>query len=137
MDNNNDELDDDEHFRIVTSRLGCEDGEELICNFESRVEFTVDGNLMYKLSNDYGVDTNPGDGLVRFELNAEVEQGDNAYMDRVSVNFNVEKPYDDGSLPASTIGIIVGVVCAVVVLIIALGLLFYAKRKRKWCFKVS
>ncbi len=138
VDNNNDELNQDDHFRISEGRIGCQDRNSLICDYESRIEFTVDDELMEILSDEYGVDTNPKDGLVRFDLTIEVEQGDDqSYVDTQKVSMNIEKTYDNGSLPASTIGIIVGVTVAVVILVVALILLFYAKRRRKWCFKAS
>ena len=44
------------------------------------------------------------------------------------------KSYDNGHLKGSTIGIIVGVIAAVILLIAAIALLVFAKASGRWCF---
>ncbi len=143
-------------FRISTGSLGCKDRYGMICDAESTISFGVDDVLMEKLET-FGVETNPKDELVRFELNCDVEQvtkngytdflklmtvfffffapqGGSSFTQKLSVQINVEKSYDNGALPASTIGIIIGVILAILILLIAIAILVFAKRSGVWCF---
>ena len=79
----------------------------------------------------YNIETNPSNGLISFEVTCEVRQGGygSSYSEqqKYSMRVNVQKPYDDGNLTGSTIGIIVGV-------ILAIGILVFAKARNMWCF---
>lgn len=133
--NDNDDLENEDSnmFRVQSGSLGCEDRGNYICNYESTVTFTIDENLM-EFFETQGIDPNPKDGTVRAELNCEIQQGDNAFIDKVYVTLNIEKSYDNGALASDTIGIIVGVVVAVLLLVLVIGLLLFAKASNRWCF---
>ncbi len=129
IDNRGNDLDMDESgvFRVSEGVIGCEDDLGYICNRQSSITFGVDDRLMEVLDG-FGVDTNPEDETVRFELACDIEQYGTSFVQTVRVDVNVEKSYDNGALPASTIGIICAVVIAVVILLIVVCCLLMAKR---------
>jgi tetrahydromethanopterin S-methyltransferase subunit F len=112
---------------------GQEDPNGYIKNWESEIDFRIDDKFMIKLE-DFGVDANPTDGTVRFQLNCEVNQGSNSLIQRESVDIRIERKYDNGAIAADTIGIIVGVIIAVAILIVIVVLLLVAKSRKIWCF---
>ena len=89
--NNNDDLQEVDNFRINEARLSCEDRYSYICNMESKIEFTIDDKLMEYLET-LGIDVNPKDDNVRFELNCEADQGtSSSFVEQVSVELNIQK----------------------------------------------
>lgn len=69
---------------------------------QSSIEFTIDDRLMEFLE-QYGIDINPKDDQVRFELNCEADQGaDVSFTETVSVELRIEKRYLDGELEAGS-----------------------------------
>ncbi len=116
--------------------VGQEDPNGYIKNWESELEFRVDNRFM-NLLNDAGVESNPNDGVVRFQLNCEVAQGSNAYIQREYVEVRIEREYDNGALAADTIGIIVGVIIALAIIVIVVVILLIAKSRKIWCFAES
>ena len=131
-------------YRISEGTRNVEDYGGYIRNLESTIDFGIDERLM-EILDEYGIDTNPKDGIVRFELNCQIEQvletcklcmialtfahtqGTNFFVQRESVRLNIEKTYDNGALPADTIGIIVGCIFAVLLLIVAVAVLVSQK----------
>jgi len=120
----------------------------IIRDTESTINFNVNKDLLDYLETQ-NVITNPEQGNFNFDLTCQVDQsgggggggggnnnhgGGGNYQGPQTVTFQVQKSYDNGGLKSSTIGIIVGVVCAVVLLIIALGLLLFARSRNMWCF---
>ena len=141
--NTNSPLRDDNVFKIsdekgqVTRTYG---DQGVITDVESNIQFAVNQDLL-SLLQDEGVDTNPENGDFSFDLTCEVDQsgssssqGGGGFADRQTVRINVGKSYDNGALKSSTIGIIIGVVCAVILLVAAVALLLFAKSKNMWCF---
>lgn len=133
VDNNdNDDLEDDNHFDVSTGSIGSD--YDYIENYQSNLKFGIDDTLLEKLD-DYGIDTNPGNGMITFEITCEVQQGlSSSFQQRERMRINIQRPYDDGNLKASTIGIIVGVIIAVILLVVAIGVLVFAKASNRWCF---
>ncbi len=114
-------------FRVSTGSLGCDDDYGFICNMQSTITFSIDDRLM-EILDEIGVETNPEDEQVRFTLYVDVEQDATTFVQTYRVELNIEKSYDNGVLPASTIGIIVAVVVAVVILLVVVCILLMAKR---------
>ena len=77
--------------RISDSSVSSSDKYGFIKNFESTIDFDIDDNLMVFLE-EQGVDTNPKDEEVRFELNCAVEQGDQSYVQIVPIRMTVSEP---------------------------------------------
>jgi len=109
----------------------------IIKDMESSIDFAINQELLAYLKTQ-NIETNPEQGNFNFDLTCEVDQpgynnaGGNSGPH--TVTFQVAKSYDNGALKSSTIGIIVGVVCAVVLLVIAMGLLLFARSRNMWCF---
>ena len=58
----------------------------------------------------------------------------NGYLQTQEMRIQVDRQYDNGALKGSLIGVIVGVVCAALLLLVAIGLLIFAKANNQWCF---
>lgn len=134
IDNNdNNDLSSESHFRISPNLHSVDDKDEYIRNLESKIEFQVDEKLMEILEQN-NVETNNEDGRVSFRLTCEIEQGTNSFVDSGYINIDINKSYDNGILPASTIGMIVGIVLGVLVLVIVAALVLFAKASNTLCF---
>ncbi|TRY70922.1 hypothetical protein TCAL_16383, partial [Tigriopus californicus] len=134
IDNNdNNELSSESHFRINTNLESVDDKDQYIRNLESEIEFQVDDKLMEILEQN-NVEINSEDERVSFRLTCEIEQGTSSFVDSGYINLDINKSYDNGILPASTIGMIVGIVLAVLLLVIVAALVLFAKASGTLCF---
>ena len=79
------------------------------------------------------MDTNPEGEVIEFEPSSSVSQEGYGNSEITAVAVTIDKSYDNGVLPASTIGIIVGVILAFLLLLLAL-LLLCCWMRRCCCF---
>lgn len=150
---NKDRLEDDDVFQVSPRQTVRQYGYQgMIKDFESVLKFTVNQKLLERLRL-MRVETNPREGSFSFEIDCELEQGSygTGYSSgggsgggssggstggyRESIRVVVAKSYDDGGLKASSIGIIIGSLVAIVVLVAAVALVVFAKASRRWCFE--
>ena len=98
-----------------------------LCNFVD-----IDIHLFHF---SYGIDTNPENNRFEIEITCEVTQGNNnGYLQTQQMRISIDRQHDNGALKGSLIGVIVGVVCAALLLLVAIGLLIFAKANNQWCF---
>jgi len=102
----------------------------------SEMRFDVNDEFMDYLYNTHGIDPNPENGEINFDLECNVEQGASGEYNSESIRtrFNVKRVYFRDSMRAGTIGMIVGLVLAGLILIIVVMLLVFAKATERWCF---
>ena len=75
-------------YRVSEGSVSSSDKYGYIPNFESSIDFGIDDKLMEYLET-VGVEINPEDELVRFELNCEVTQGDQSYVQIATIDMKV------------------------------------------------
>ena len=110
-------------------------------DYESQLSMRVDTDLLNFLNTRANIDTNPEQGNFQFDLTCEVDQsgnggggGPSGGNSQQTITVMVTKAYDNGMMPASTIGIIVGCLVAGILVVVAIGLLLFARSKNMWCF---
>jgi len=113
----------------------------MIQDYESQLSMRVDTDLLNFLNTRANIDTNPEQGNFQFDLTCEVDQsgnggggGPSGGNSQQTITVMVTKAYDNGMMPASTIGIIVGCLVAGILVVVAIGLLLFARSKNMWCF---
>ncbi len=75
IDERENDLLGEDGFIVSEGVIGCEDRYGYICNLQSNIIFAVDDQLV-EILEDFGVDTDPEDGVVRFQLGCDVRQDD-------------------------------------------------------------
>jgi len=112
----------------------------MIQDYESQLTMKIDQDLLDFLNTRANIDTNPEQGNFQFDLTCEVDtsgnngNGGQSGNNMQTVTVMVTKSYDNGMLPASTIGIIVGCIVAGVLVVVAISLLLFARSRSMWCF---
>jgi len=112
----------------------------MIQDYESQLTMKLDTDMLEFLNTQANIDTNPEGGNFQFDLTCEVDTsatnrgGGGGAQTQEVLTIMVTKSYDNGMLPASTIGIIVGCLVAGILVIVAIGLLLVARSRNMWCF---
>ena len=108
----------------------------LIKDSVSELDFTVDENMLVYLRDQHNIDINPINGIITFDLECNIQQGNNGDYndDSVTTRVNIIRLYNSGKMRAATVGMIVGIVLAVLVVIFIVLITGFAKATERWCF---
>jgi len=124
-------------FRVSESEENSAgDPGRLIKDSVSELDFTVDENMLVYLRDQHNIDINPTNGIITFDLECNIQQGNNGDYndDSVTTRVNINRVYNSGKMRAATVGMIVGIVLAVLVVIFIVLITGFAKATERWCF---
>jgi len=102
----------------------------------STTKFDINQEFMDYLYNTHNININPENGEINFDLECTIEQGDQGEYNSETIRsrFKLRRVYFRDAMKASTIGMIVGLVLAGLILIVVVMLLVFAKATDRWCF---
>jgi len=126
-------------FRISAGSGSSYDRNGYIKDFQSDIDFEVNGDLMRYLSETHGVNVNPSNAEFDFDLECLVTHGANGEYgeERTRTTVTVKRIEFTDTLSADTIGMIVGIVLGVLLLIVVCLVLVFLKATERLCFADS